>query len=432
MERRHFIKSTAATIAAAAGSGLRVSAADKVTIAVMGLNGRGAALAGDFVALGDVNVAWLCDVDQQVLAKMGKRAAGWSGQSPKFVGDLRRVLEDKSVDALVIAAPDHWHAPATLLAIDAGKDVYVEKPCSHNLREGRWMVEAARHRGRIVQHGTQYRSFPVYDAAESVIRAGKIGRVLMAKAWDVQLRDHIGRKADSPVPAGVDFDSWTGSAPLLPFNENRFHYKWHWNWNYGTGDVGNDGVHQIDIARWMLGVEAPIRVAGSGRKIFFDDDQITPDTANITFDYGEKAIIFEMRIWNPYGMEDQENGVAIYGTDGVMHLGRWQTPGGRKYGYRIFDRQHKLVAEELVNAESWHLRNFIDTVRSRKSPNATIAIGHTSSLHAHLANIVIRTGRNLSFDPQTETIARDPGASKLLGRSYRAHWSTPKESLKRA
>jgi predicted dehydrogenase len=428
MKRRSFLKA-----AGMAGPGLTlmagrrtVAAADKVTIAVIGMNGRGGGLANSFVELGDVNIAYLCDIDERVLAKAAKAAAGWAGQKPALSGDLRRALDDKAVDAVVIATPDHWHAPATLLACAAGKDVYVEKPCSHNLREGRWMVEAARRTGRIVQHGTQYRSFPVHYAAAEAIKAGKIGRALMAKAWDVQLRDDIGQRPDGPIPAGVDYDAWTGPAPMLPFNENRFHYKWHWNWNYGTGDVGNDGVHQIDIARWMLGVEAPRKVAGSGRKIFFADDQVTPDTANISFDYGEKSIIFEMRIWAPYGMEEQENGVAIYGSDGVMHIGRWQTAAGRRYGYRIYDRRHKLVSEELVNPENWHSRNFIDCVRSRQKPNAEIAIGHTSSLHAHLANIVIRTGRNLSFDPQTETIAADAAATRLLGRAYRRHWSTPR------
>jgi len=431
MERRQFIKTAAAALPAAAAVRTRGhgSAADRVTLAVVGLNSRGAALASSMVELGDVDIAYLCDIDQSVFEKISKRMASeaaWKGQSPKMVTDLRRALEDKAVDGVVIATPDHWHGPATLLACEAGKDVYVEKPASHNLREGRWMVEAARRHQRIVQHGTQYRSFPVYHAAHAAIREGKIGRALMAKAWDVQLRDDIGRRQDSPVPAGVDFDTWTGPAQMLPFNLNRFHYKWHWNWNYGTGDVGNDGVHQVDIARWMLDVEVPTKVSGSGRKVFFADDQVTPDTANLTFDYGEKAILFEMRIWNPYGMEGQENGVAIYGSEGVMHIGRWTTPEGRRFGYRIYDRQHRLVHEELVNAENWHSRNFVDCIRSRKAPNAEIEIGHRSSLHAHLGNIVIRTGRNLTFDPQRETIAGDTEATGLLGRTYRAHWGTPK------
>lgn len=428
MNRRHFVRSSAAAAAFPIFSRGPVSAADKVTIAVMGLNGQGSGLTRNFARLEDVNIAYLCDVDQRVLEKASKIVDELKGERPQLIGDIRRALEDKAVDAIVIATPDHWHGPATLLACEAGKDVYVEKPCAHNLREGRWMVEAARRHKRIVQHGTQYRSFPIHYRALDLIKSGRIGKALMAKAWDVQLRDHIGRKKDSPVPAGVDYETWTGPALMLPFNENRFHYKWHWHWNYGTGDVGNDGVHQIDIARWMIGVEAPNEVYGMGRKLFFDDDQITPDTANITFNYNDKAILFEMRIWTPYGMEGQENGVAIYGSEGVMHIGRWPTEGGRKFGYKVYDKQHKLVTEELVAAENWHARNFIDCVKSRQKPNAEIEIGHISSLHSHLANIVIRSGRNLKFDAKTETIIGDAEANKLTGRQYRKHWATPKEA----
>jgi predicted dehydrogenase len=428
MNRRHFVGSTVSTVAFATLSNKLVAQSDKVTIAVMGIRGQGAGLTRNFARLEDVNIAYLCDVDQNVFERAAKSVEELKSKRPQLIGDIRRALEDKSVDAVVIATPDHWHAPATLLACEAGKDVYVEKPCSHNLREGRWMVEAARKHKRIVQLGTQYRSFPVYYQAADYIKSGKMGRALMAKAWDVQLRDYIGRKSDGPVPKGVDYDTWTGPAPMLPFNENRFHYKWHWHWNYGTGDAGNDGVHQIDLARWMLGVEAPNEVHGFGRKIFFDDDQITPDTMNITFNYQDKAIIFEMRIWNPYGMEGQENGVAIYGTEGVMHIGRWPVEGGRKYGYRVYDKQHKLVAEELIDTENWHARNFIDCVRSRKAPNAEIEIGYVSSLHSHLANIVVKTGRNLKFDPKTDNIVGDAEANKLTGRQYRKHWGTPKEA----
>ncbi|MSV29744.1 MAG: Gfo/Idh/MocA family oxidoreductase, partial [Bryobacterales bacterium] len=343
---------------------------------------------------------------------------------PPLIGDLRRALDDKSVDAVVIAAPDHWHGPATLLACEAGKDVYVEKPASHNLREGRLMVEAARRHKRVVQVGTQARSRPSVQRAIELVHAGKIGKVLMAKAWNVQLRDNIGRKADSPVPKGVDFDTWTGPAPHLPFNENRFHYNWHWNWHYGTGDMGNDGVHQMDIARWALGAGVPVEVAGSARKLFFDDDQQTPDTMNITFNYPGKVMQFEMRIWNPYRMGDIENGVEVYGSDGMMQIGPFESTG--KWGFRLFDAKAKLVMKEDGDNSDGHARNFIDCVRSRKAPAAEIEIGHTSTLHCHLGNIVARTGRNIRFDPKTETIAQDADAARYLKREYRKHWSTPR------
>jgi predicted dehydrogenase len=425
MNRRYFLKST---VAAAALSKRLVAASDKVNIAMMGVRGQGKNLTGMFASLPDVNIPYLCDVDQNVFGPAAKIVEDKKGAKPQLIGDIRKALDDKNVDAIVIATPDHWHGPATLLGCAAGKDVYVEKPCSHNLKEGRLMVEAAKRHKRVVQHGTMYRSFPSFIRGMEYIHSGKIGKALMAKAWDVQLRDYIGHKEDGPVPAGVDFDTWTGPAQMLPFNPNRFHYNWHWHWNYGTGDVGNDGVHQIDLARWALDVETPLDVTGMGRKLFFDDDQKTPDTVNVTFEYKDKALMLELRIWNPYGMEGQENGVAVYGTEGVVHIGRWESEkGGRKHGYRVYDKKHKLVFEDYdYETQPWHNRNFVECIRSRKAPNAEIEIGHTSTLHAHLANIVVRTGRPVKFDANLETALGNEAAERLLGREYRKHWATPK------
>jgi predicted dehydrogenase len=348
------------------------------------------------------------------------------GKRPPLLKDLRRVLDDKSIDAVVVATPDHWHGPATIMACNAGKDVYVEKPASHNLREGGLMVKAARRHKRIVQLGTQSRSRPSTREAIELVRSGKIGKALAAKAWDVQLRENIGHRGDSAPPPGVDYDTWTGPALMLPFNENRFHYKWHWHWNYGTGDIGNDGVHQMDIARWALGVDSPTEVAGMGRKLGFDDDQQTPDTMNLSFSFPGKELMWEMRIWNPYGMEDQENGVAVYGSGGMMQIGRWN----RQWGYRIFDEKGKLAVDESkheTDADPAHPRNFIDCVKSRKAPNAEIEIGHRSSTLCHLGNIVARTGRHVKFDAAKETISGDAEAARLIGREYRKHWSVPKD-----
>jgi len=423
MNRRNFLQTTAL------GAGLvssAVSAHDKVNIALIGVRGQGRSLAEKFAAQPDVNILYLCDVDQNVYGKAAAAVEERKGKKPPLVSDLRRVLEDKSVDAVVIATPDHWHAPATILACGAGKDVYVEKPASHNLREGRMMVEAARRNQRIVQHGTQSRSRASTRRAMEHIQSGKIGKVLMAKAWNVQLRENIGHKNDSPAPAGVDYDTWIGPAPALPFNENRFHYKWHWHWNFGTGDMGNDGVHQLDIARWALEVELPTEISGMGRKLFFEDDQQTPDTMNITFEFpGSKALIFEMRIWNPYGMEGQENGVAVYGTNGMVHIGRWDG----QWGYKVYDEKGGLALDQSkteTDADPAHARNFLDCVKSRKTPNAEIETGHISSSLCHLGNIVAKTGRNLKFDAKAETISGDMEANRLLGRQYRKHWATPK------
>jgi predicted dehydrogenase len=418
MQRRYFLG--AAAVAARAA----ITPASKVNIAIMGVRGRGRALAGEFAKLDDVNIPYLCDVDPRVVERAMKAVEEKKGRRPELIGDVRRALDDRSVDAIVIAAPDHWHAPATLLACEAGKDVYVEKPASHNLREGRLMIEAARRHKRVVQVGTQARSRPVVRRAVELVHAGRLGKVLMAKAWNVQLRENIGRKPDSAVPAGVDFDAWTGPAPFLPFNENRFHYNWHWNWNYGTGDMGNDGVHQMDIARWALDAGAPLEAAGSARKLFFDDDQQTPDTMNITFSYPGKVLQFEMRIWNPYRMVDIENGVEVYGNEGMMQIGKLESK--QKWAFRLFDAKGKVAMMESADETDGHARNFIDCVRSRKAPNADIEIGHTSTLHCHLGNIVARTGRTIRFDPATETIAGDAEAGRYLRREYRKHWSAPK------
>ncbi len=420
MHRRSFLGTAAAGLAATRA---RVAAADKVNIGMIGVGGRGRGLLGVYARLPDVNVTHLCDADQASLERAGQVIANAGGPKPKTTNDMRYLFDDNAVDAVVVATPDHWHAPATILACEAGKDVYVEKPASHNIREGRLMVDAARHNKRIVQVGTQSRSRPSTLKAMEIVKSGQIGNVIMAKAWDVQLRDNIGHKENSPVPDGVDYDTWLGPAPWIPFNENRFHYKWHWHWHFGTGDAGNDGAHQIDIARWALGVDYPTSAKGMGGKIFFDDDQQTPDTMNVTFDYGGKALIWEMRIWNPYGMDGQENGVAVYGSEATIQIGRWN----RRWGYKLFDRAGKLVEHNDADDEADdHMRNFTDCIRTRKLPNADISIGHLSALHCHLANIVARTGRNVDFDQESEQAINDAEANLHVRRRYRTHWSTPK------
>jgi predicted dehydrogenase len=367
-------------------------------------------------------ITHVCDVDANRLEESQQLAFQLGFQGTRASIDMRRVFEDQNVDAVVIATPDHWHAPATIIACEAGKDVYVEKPVSHNLREGRLMVEAARRNKRIVQAGLQARSRPAVLKAVEIAHSGRLGRVLMAKAWNVQLRKDIGRQADAPVPKGVDYDLWVGPAEMIPFKPNRFHYNWHWHWNFGTGDLGNDGAHQIDIARWVLQEGAPKRISGMGGKYYFQDDQQTPDTMNLTFDYGNKAIIWEMRIWNSYLMEGIDNGVAVYGTDGLMHIGDWNG----KWGHRIWDKDGKLVAEVQDEAPDFHMRNFLECVVSRAVPTCEIEEGHITTSLCHLGNICARTGRNISYDAKTETIPGDSEAQAMTRRRYRKHWATPK------
>jgi predicted dehydrogenase len=378
-----------------------------------------------FGALPDVRIPYICDVDQNVVGPVMQMVTESQGKAPVLVSDIRRVLDDRSVDAIVMATPLHWHAPGTILACDAGKDVYVEKPASHNIREGRLMVEAARRNRRVVQVGVQSRSRPVTQRFVEYVQSGKLGKTLMAKVWNVQQRSNIGHKPDEPVPAGVDYDIWTGPLPAMPFNRNRFHGTVNWHWHYGCGDIGNDGVHWLDVARWAMGVENPLEVSGMGRKLFFDDDQQTPDTMNITYNYRDKVIHFEQRLWNRYRLEGSENTVAVYGSDGMAVAGRWERG---LHEFRVFDAKGKLAHSEREASPDTnsHARNFIDCVRSRQAPNADIEKAHISTALCHLGNIVARTGRAIKYDGAAESVVADAQANSLVRREYRGHWSTPK------
>lgn len=429
MHRRHFLESVGAAgmtaSLAAAAAETRVAASEKVSVAMMGVNGRGRVLTSLFAALPDVEIPYICEVDRNVAGPAIQIVEKAKNKAPKLVEDLRTVLDDKSVDAVVIATPVHWHAPATILACEAGKDVYVEKPMSHNVREGRLAVEAARRHNCVVQVGSQSRSRPVTHRLVEYVRSGKIGDVLMAKVENTELRPNLGKRPDEPVPPGVNYDLWTGPAPLLPFNRNRFHRTYSWNWHFGAGELGDNGAHWLDICRWVLGVDYPLEVSGMGRKLRFDDDKQTPDTDHITFNFEKKVIHWEERIWTPYGYQKSENTMFFYGTEGMIEKGRWQ--GGR-YALRVFDRKGDLVHQEQEPTPDEgivpHVRNFIDCIRSRQQPNADVETGHLSTTLCHLGNIVVRTGRNLRFDGKTESIAGDPEAAKLLTREYRDHWSS--------
>ena len=278
MMRRGFVATTAATTLALTNRPL-LAANEKVVIGIIGLGGQGRGHLVSYLGIPNVEVGYVCDVDELRLAEAIKTAP-----SAKAVSDLRKILDDKSVDAVSIATPDHWHTPAALLALAAGKHVYVEKPCSHNVREGRWLVEAVVRTGKLVQHGTQSRSTPFIQAAMKLLKDGVIGDVKISRAWNVQFRPPIGKEMPSDPPSGFDYDAWTGAAPKLPFQKNRHHYTWHWWHNFGTGDAGNDGVHEIDIARWGLGVEThPSQIAAIGGKYVHNDDQQFPDTMTAAF-----------------------------------------------------------------------------------------------------------------------------------------------------
>lgn len=434
MNRRGFLKTTSgvvvgSAIGAAAAKG-PVSPNDRVAIAMMGVRGRGRALIGHFASMPDVDIPYICDVDQNVVGAAQRIVEEKKGKSPQLVDDIRRVLDDQRVHGVVIATPVHWHAAGTILACQAGKDVYVEKPVSHNIREGRLMVEAARRYERVVQVGTQRRSSDLTHRFIDYVHSGKIGDGLMAKAWNVQLRRNIGHKSDEPVPPGVNYDIWTGPAPQLPFNRNRYHGTFNWNWHYGGGDIANDGSHWLDLALWVQGgLDSPTEVSGMGRKLFFDDDQQTPDTQNLTYNYQDSVITYEQRLWNSYMMDGAECGISIYGTDGMAQL-------AERNGniFRVYDAKGELVhqeREEWENADKqWsldgetHYENFVRCIRTRERPRADIEVGHAAAVLCHLGNIVTRTGRNLRFDGKSERIVDDRDANRYVSREYRKHWSS--------
>ncbi len=430
LTRRKFMRKTGAGVLGATAIGFAPAAQatganDKLVAALIGCGGQGPGVAGGVKGAGNVEIAYCCDPDGDRARKTAERLGG------KAIPDLRQILDDKSVDAVVVATPDHWHAPAAVLALEAGKHVYVEKPCSHNIREGRLLVEAAKRTGRVVQHGTQSRSMGMMVQAVQLLRDGVIGDVLIAKAYNVQRRGSIGKQAPSSPPSGFDYDTWVGPAEMVPYQTNRHHYSWHWWYNFGTGDAGNDGVHEIDIARWGLGVDThPTMIAGLGGKYYFDDDQEFPDTVNVSFEYpgdgtfgSKRQLVFEMRLWSRYGLiEGNDNGNAFYGTKGWMFV----TKRGKLKVYDERNREIEIKGEPP--RLDGHREDFVKAIREGTKPRADIEKGHLSSSLCHLANITVRLGRSLRFDPEKEVIVGDAEANKLISRRYRegGHWGVPK------
>ncbi len=402
----------------------------RLSLGLIGCGGRMKSLHQGFAEKADIS--WVCDPDEARAGELRQKA-----DASHVTHDLRKVLDDKSVDAVVIATPDHWHAPAAILACNAGKHVYVEKPCSHNFREGQLLVEAARRKQVVVQHGTQSRTNPLIVNAINLLRQGQIGDVLVAKAWNVQRRRNIGSAQPTSVPPGVDYDTWVGPAEFMPFQANRFHYDWHWWHNFGTGDIGNDGAHEIDIARWGLATQGlPSSAVAVGGKFYFDDDQQFPDTATCIFQWpgsgkpkaggigGNKQLIFEMRIWSKNYPYNCDTGIEFYGTQGMLFV-------SKRGKLQIWDDSNRLVdvpdfGEQPTTAQN-HQEDFLDAIVNHRPPAAEIAVGHESCSLIHLANISVRTGRSLQINPDQQNIVDDPQASQLLSRTYRdgGHWAVP-------
>jgi len=424
--RRAFLKRTSALAAGAAAwtaaRPLRAAPGpnDRVRVAILGCNGRGMNHIAAYLSLPNAEIAAICDVDSRALQRGLDAVAKSQANKPKGVQDLRRVLDDPGVDAVSIAMPDHWHAPAAILACAAGKHVYVEKPGSHNGEESDWIVAAARKYKRQVQMGNQRRSWPWVQEAIKALRDGEIGRLYFARAWYTNHRASIGHGKPAPVPAWLDYSLWQGPAPERPFQDNVIHYNWHWFWHWGTGELGNNGVHAIDLARWGLGVDLPRRITCGGNRYHDLGDWETPDLYVATFDFGDKGIVWEGQSCDPRGFEGEGFGVNFYGENGTLTIGS---------SARIYDLKSKLVHEIPSKMEggysldALHFGNFLDGIREGKVLRSEIEDGQKSTLLCHLGNIAWRAGRTINFDPASRKIVGDDDAAALWRREYREGWA---------
>jgi predicted dehydrogenase len=451
MKRRVFLKNVATSAAAlstmSAFSADRVRGAnDRVNVALIGCGGRGKAVAKLMRDVANVDFVAACDAyDPRT-----DEARAWAGSHCKAFRDFRKLLEMKEVDAVLIATPDHWHAIPAVLACQAGKDVYLEKPMGHNIREGRLVVNATRKHNRIVQVGIQHRSSPHYREAQEIVRSGALGPIHFVRIWNyVNMHPQgIGKVADSEPPPGADWDLFLGPAPSVPFNKNRFVNTYRWFWDYGGGLVTDFGVHRFDSMHQVLGVDAPVTVSASGGRFAINDGCETPDVVQVTYEYPGFVMSYEATLLNSLGTGlrtpgkkyyqakgdwDRPHGEAFYGTGGTLLSDRLgfevipepktaSGPGavGRNQPIEGYRAQRREASGP--DRTDLHVQNFIDCVRSRKEPVATVESGHRASIVAHLGNIAYRTGRKIRWDSEKEQIINDPEASKLLWREPRKQW----------
>jgi len=442
IDRRDFLKHAVLASAVAGSAGFSINARganERVILGLMGLRGRGSFLAPLAATRDDVELRYLADPDTNFFNERASAIEIHTGKRPECMEDFRGMLDDPELDGILMATPDHWHALGTIWACQAGKDVYVEKPASHNIWEGQQMVKAARKYNRVVQMGTQNRSAEYCQKAYEYVHSKEFGEVHFVRVMNSKQHGNIGKKQNTDVPPGVNYDMWLGPAPMRPFNENHFHYAWHWLWAYSGGDIINDGIHQIDIAHWLIDQPYPKAVCSAGGKLFFDDDQEAPDTHTVNWEFDKLIMVFEQTLWAPYmkktPMEVRDldmlpnwpfsgTRIEVYGTEQIMFLGRH---GG---GWEVFDKDGKSVRVEhgyFERSNKDHLGNFIDCIRSREKPRADIELGHKSTLLSHYGNIAYRTGRRLTIDPATEGFVNDDGANAYVKRQYREPWVVPEE-----
>ncbi|OFX57778.1 MAG: dehydrogenase [Bacteroidetes bacterium GWB2_41_8] len=441
--RRDFMKKVAVTSAGLAIGGTAfgfsaksykniIGANDRIHVAAIGLNGRGNSMVGTIAKQKNTEVSCVCDVDSRTMPKaINSVLKAGQTTTPKSEGDCRKVLEDKSIDAIYIATPDHWHAPLTIMGCQAGKHVYVEKPLSHNPREGEMAIAAARKYDRVVQMGAQRRSAPILTQGIEQLHNGIIGRVYLAKTWYTNNRKSLVLKP-AAVPSGLDYELWQGPAPRATYQENLIHYNWHWLWNYGTGEALNNGTHEVDVARWGLGVEFPTRVTSVGGRYHYKDDWETPDTQIITMDYpGRISLMWECRSSNGRAIEGADRGIIFYGEKGSLDT------GGNSY--KVYDNDGKLInevkslivegaldgrntASPSLGMDNLHVADFLDAIRNNRRPNCDVELGHKSIIAMQLGNISWRVGRDLNIDPKNGHIIGDSEAQKLWSREYEKGW----------
>ena len=436
MNRRHFLMSSVAAGTAALRSSSLASPNDTVRIACVGVRGQGRAHISHYAKMDRVEIAAICDIDESVLNQRLTDVEKLGKKRPAAFTDLRKLLEDKSIDAISIATPNHNHTLQVVWACQAGKDVYVEKPCSHDMFEARQIVAAAQKYNRLVQHGTNCRSGIAREAVQR-LREGTVGDLYMARGLCFKWRDTIGRKPAEPIPAGVHYDLWLGPAPEHEFTRNRFHYNWHWFWDYGNGDLGNQGIHQVDVARWGLGVKYPTKVSAMGGHFMFDDDQETPNTLAATFEFDDagkkKFMVFEVRHWmtnheagiNETGAGKEVNtvGAIFYGSKGYMAV----TDEDHATYYSFLGKEQQPGPSGHDQGNNW--ANFIDALRTRKHSdlNAPIEEGAISTTLVHLANISYRLGRTLRFDADSYSCIGDEEANAMFRRKYREPFVVPEK-----
>jgi predicted dehydrogenase len=404
------------------------SPAKKITVAVIGLNGRGEVHIQNLAVAPDTEVAYVCDVDSRALAKGVEMVSKLQSRRPTPIADFRRALDDKDVDAVVIATPDHWHAPMAILALAAGKHVYVEKPCGHNPREGELLVAAQARANRVVQMGNQQRSAPRSIEAIAAIHGGAIGRPYLARAWYANTRGSIGVGKPAPVPQWLDYDLWQGPAPRTPYRDNVIHYNWHWFARWGTGEICNNGTHEIDVCRWALGAGFPLVTGSAGGRYAFDDDWEFPDTQQVSFEFeGRKQIVWQGQSCNGYTLDGSGRGSTIHGTEGTAYIDR--------NGYAFYDLKNRKVKESWGDETAspldvkapdrltgLHIANFLDVIRTGAAQHSPIDEGHKSVLLCHLGNIAQRLGRRVLTDPANGQPAGSEDVRALWSRDYAPGW----------